>query len=167
MRRIARESKGPGNIYFTGGASMLLWGIRGQTIDVDLKLDPEPPGVFEAIAVLKDELEVNVELASPDDFLPAPPDWRERSPHIQTLRTIGFYHYDPRMQALAKIERGLDQDLDDCVQLLKRGLIRTQDLWETFSHIKPLMIRYPAVDAEEFEKKVRQFLGDYEKREDG
>ena len=35
MRRLAAASKGPGNVYFTGGATMLLLGIREQTIDVD------------------------------------------------------------------------------------------------------------------------------------
>ena len=72
MRRIARESKGPGTIYFTGGASMLLWGIRDQTIAVDLKSDPEPKGVFEAIGRLKNDLSLNIERASPDDFIPPP-----------------------------------------------------------------------------------------------
>jgi len=54
-------------------------GFRDQTIDIDLKLDPEPAGAFEAIAVLKNRLELNIELASPADFIPAIAAWRERS----------------------------------------------------------------------------------------
>jgi hypothetical protein len=30
-----------------------------------MRMDPEPAGVFEALAALKDELDINIELASP------------------------------------------------------------------------------------------------------
>ena len=38
----------------------------------------EPPRFFEALAELKEELDLNIELASPDDFIPEVPHWRER-----------------------------------------------------------------------------------------
>src|SRR6185369_1870055 len=79
MRELAAAAKSPGKVYFTGGATALLLGFREQTIDIDLKLDPEPGGVFEAIAMLKNRLNLNVELASPDDFIPSVADWRQRS----------------------------------------------------------------------------------------
>ena len=66
MARIGERATGPGRIYLTGGATAVLFGWREMTVDVDLKLFPEPPGVFEALAKLKDELSINVELASPD-----------------------------------------------------------------------------------------------------
>jgi len=65
MRALGNEARGEGRVYFTGGASAVLIGWRASTIDIDLKLDPEPPGAFEAIATLKDRLSVNVELAAP------------------------------------------------------------------------------------------------------
>ena len=68
MRELATAARGPGNIYFTGGATALLLGFREQTIDVDIKMDPEPAGAFEAIATLKNVLDLNIELASPADF---------------------------------------------------------------------------------------------------
>jgi hypothetical protein len=40
---------------------------------VEFRLDPEPPGIFQAIAKLKKELNINIELASPQDFLPPIP----------------------------------------------------------------------------------------------
>src|SRR5437879_9951512 len=111
MTEIGRRATSPGTIYLTGGSTALLLGIREQTIDVDIKLDPEPGGVFEAIASLKEALQLNVELASPDDFLPPLPGWRERSRHITTAGEVEFKHYDLYSQALAKIERGHDQDI--------------------------------------------------------
>ena len=68
MREISRRTQGEGRVYFTGGSTALLLGLREQTIDVDIKVDPEPRGIFEAIANLKNELSLNIELASPDEF---------------------------------------------------------------------------------------------------
>src|SRR5206468_12290813 len=94
MQALAAAARGPGKVYFTGGATALLLGFREQTIDIDIKMDPEPEGAFEAIAQLKNSLDVNVELASPDDFIPASPDWRERSRHIASIGKVEYFHYD-------------------------------------------------------------------------
>lgn len=61
IEEIGRRAKGAGNVYFTGGATAVLEGWRATTVDIDLKLDPEPAGIFQAIADLKEELEINVE----------------------------------------------------------------------------------------------------------
>ena len=63
--------------------------------------------------ILKDRLDVNIELASPDDFIPALPGWQERSTFIAQVGKVTFLHYDFYAQALAKIERGHDFDLSD------------------------------------------------------
>src|SRR5437660_10258226 len=105
MQELAAAARSSGKVYFTGGATALLLGFREQTIDIDLKLDPEPEGAFEAIALLKDRLNVNVELASPDDFIPADSGWRERSRPIASIGRVGFFHYDFSLQALSKLER--------------------------------------------------------------
>src|SRR6266704_495508 len=93
MQQLAAAARSPGKVYFTGGATALLLGFREQTIDIDIKLDPEPEGAFEAIAELKNRLDLNVELASPDDFIPRAADWREKSRHIATHGRLEFYHY--------------------------------------------------------------------------
>src|SRR5437764_11331707 len=91
MEELAAASRSPGKVYFTGGATALLLGFRDQTIDIDLKLDPEPEGAFEAIATLKNRLNVNVELASPDDFIPRTADWRECSRFIDSIGGVEFF----------------------------------------------------------------------------
>ncbi len=94
MKRLGEEARGAGDVFFTGGASAVLLGWRKTTLDVDLDFDPEPPGVFDAISRLKDELEINVELASPAHFIPALPGWRERSRAIGVYGPVHFWHYD-------------------------------------------------------------------------
>jgi hypothetical protein len=146
MIALARRVKGPGRVYFTGGGTAVLHGWRDTTIDLDLKAEPEPSGFFEAIAALKDEMDLNIELASPDDFLPPLPGWKERSIFIARHGDLDFYHYDPYAQALSKIERGHTRDLADVQALLARRLILPERLLELFRLIEPELIRYPAVD---------------------
>src|SRR5688572_27603305 len=90
LEALGQRAKGPGTVYLTGGAVALLEGWRGSTVDVDLKLDPEPAGIFDAIAALKDELDLNVELAAPDQFVPALPGWRERSRFVAKHGPVSF-----------------------------------------------------------------------------
>lgn len=158
MQELAAAARSPGNIYLTGGATALLLGFREQTIDIDLKFDPEPKGVFEAIAQLKDTLNLNVELAAPDDFIPPPPDWREASLHITTIGSLQFFHYDLRLQALAKLERGHAHDLEDVKSLIRGKYVTPQELRSTFERIEPALIRYPAIDPAQFRNKLEGFL---------
>lgn len=158
MDELAELARSPGKIYFTGGATALLLGFREQTIDIDIKLDPEPEGVFEAIAQLKNQLDLNVELASPDDFIPATSDWREKSPLIASVGKVQYFHYDLALQALSKLERGHNQDVEDARNLIRRGHVTTEELRRNFGEIEPRLIRYPAVDIREFKTKLEKFL---------
>jgi hypothetical protein len=157
MAALGDRVRGPGRIYLAGGATALLHGWRKMTIDVDLKPDPEPPGLFEAIADLKNELDINVELAGPDDFIPPIPDWRQRSVFIARHGPVEFYHYDPYGQALSKLQRRHGRDLLDVKSMVRDGLIRTGRLREMFDQIEPALIRYPAVDPASFRASVEDF----------
>jgi hypothetical protein len=158
MEELGRRSSGPGRVYLTGGATAVLEGWREASVDIDLKLDPEPPGALDAIAALKDELDVNVELAAPDQFIPPLLGWRERSRYIGTWGAVDFFHYDPYAQALAKIERGHTRDLADVRELVSRGMVDTSELLQRFDEIRGLLKHYPAIDPEAFELKVDEFV---------
>jgi hypothetical protein len=56
LAELGQRACGPGRICLTGGATALLYRWRQSTVDVGLKLDPEPEAIFEAIAQLKEEL---------------------------------------------------------------------------------------------------------------
>jgi len=160
MVALGKQVQGRGRIYLTGGATAVLHGWRPMTIDIDIKPDPEPAGLFEVIAALKEQLDVNVELASPDQFIPAIPGWRERSLFIAVHGFIEFFHYDPYGQALAKMQRGHERDLRDIESLLRDGLIQKNRLREFFGAIEPQLIRYPAINATSFRETVNKFCHD-------
>ena len=154
MRRLGEEARGPGRVYLVGGASAVIKGWRESTVDVDLKLDPEPPGVFEAIARAKDAMDINVELAAPDEFIPALPDWQARSHFITRHGAVGFFHYDFYAQALAKIERGHELDRRDVFAMYDLRLIDPDRLAAFLESIEPGLLRYPAIDPQVFRAKV-------------
>ena len=60
LDRLGASARAPGTCFITGGGSALLLGWRDTTIDIDLKFDPEPAGVFDAIPGLKRALHINV-----------------------------------------------------------------------------------------------------------
>ena len=158
MTILGREARGSGCIYFTGGASALLIGWRSSTVDIDIRLDPEPPGIFQAIAKLKQELNINIELASPQDFLPPLPGWRDRSVFIGKCGQISFYHYDFTAQALSKLSRGYDRDIDDVRAMYKQGLFSVEDLRDCFEAIEPELIRFPSLNPQILKGRVNTFI---------
>jgi len=134
--------------------SAVLLGWRETTLDVDLKADPEPTGFFECLPRLKDALDINIELASPDQFVPPLPGWRERSQFIAQHGRLAFCHYDFYGQALSKIERAHARDRDDVGRMLESGLVKPERLLELFREAEPLLVRYPAIDAQRLRLRV-------------
>ena len=155
---LGEAAVGEGTCYLTGGATAVLLGWRPTTVDVDIALDPEQDEVLRAVPRLKEELSINVELASPADFIPLPREWRERSLFIQRAGRLTFRHFDPYSQALAKLERGHAQDLADVREMLSRRLIEEADLRARFSEIEPELYRFPAVDPADFRGSIEDLF---------
>ncbi|MGH7644697.1 MAG: DUF6036 family nucleotidyltransferase [Gemmatimonadales bacterium] len=159
MNALAPEAREDGRVYFTGGATAVLSGWRSSTIDVDLKLVPEQDALLRAIPRLKEELRLNVELASPADFIPVPPGWENRSPFIARIGRLSFHHFDLYAQALAKVERGHAQDLADVRDMLRRAVIEAPHALEYFDRIEPQLHRYPALDPAAFRRAAEAAFG--------
>ncbi len=158
MEALARSASAEARVYFAGGATAVLIGWRSATIDVDLKLAPDRDDLLHAIQRIKEELHVNVELASPADFIPVPGGWEERSPFIQRVGRLSFFHFDLYAQALSKVERGHAQDLADVAEMLTRGLLSRERLSEYFERIEPDLFRFPAIDASSFRRAVEEVV---------
>lgn len=158
MRLLGRHAHKPCRIYFTGGTTAVLIGWRESTVDIDLKIEPELDEIFRELPKIKEQLDLNIELAAPSDFIPPLPGWQERSRFICDEGKISFFHYDPYSQALSKIERRHEQDLLDVKSMLDEGLIDKSKLLSFFREIEPRLIKYPAIDPKSFEKAVLQFV---------
>jgi hypothetical protein len=158
MRDLGKEAERDVRLYFTGGATAVLLGWRSSTIDIDIKLEPETDHLFRALPKLKDELEINIELAAPDQFIPELSGWRERSAFIAREGRLSYYHYDFYAQALSKIQRGHVQDRTDVRQMLERDLIDRQQLRRRFEEIEPWLFRYPSIDPVAFRRALEEAL---------
>jgi hypothetical protein len=90
-------------------------------------------------------LDINIELASPQDFLPQLPGWRDRSVFIGRQGEISFYHYDFTAQALAKLSRGYNRDIDDVLAMYEQKLFTLEKLRDCFNAIEAELIRFPAL----------------------
>jgi len=157
--RAARQAR----LYFTGGATAVLLGWRASTIDVDILLVPDDDRLLRALPELKEELEINVELACPAHFIPEIPGWEERSLFITREGQLSFLHYDLYAQALAKIERGHSLDVSDVREMFRHGHIEPGQLMELFETIFPQLYRYPAIEPRAFRRAVETALEFFEK----
>lgn len=150
IERLARElgrAVPPGTkMYLTGGATAVLEGWRPSTVDVDVRLEPDSDAGLRAIAELKERLQVNVELASPLDFLPPLEGWRERSRFRLRSGNLEVFDFDPYSQALSKLERGFDLDLRDVADMVRTGQVEPARLLELFDGVESDLFRFPAVN---------------------
>jgi Nucleotidyltransferase of unknown function (DUF6036) len=156
----ARESQS-GRVYLAGGASAVLLAWRESTVDIDIKLSSSLEPLLKVVPELKERLEINVELASPGDFIPELPGWEDRSPFIERFGPVDFHHYDFYAQALAKIERGHDRDRMDVAAIHAQGLVEPTRLMELFARIEPQLYRYPALDPPSFRRAVEETVGSW------
>jgi hypothetical protein len=99
---------------------------------------------------------VNLEMASPVDFIPVPAGWEDRSPFVAQEGRVAFHHFDLYAQALAKVERGHRYDLEDVRQMIERRLIEPRHAIEYFARMEPELYRFPAIDPPSFRRAVEE-----------
>ena len=154
LSALAREANRNVTVYLVGGTSAVLIGWRSSTMDIDLAMRPETDALLRAIPALKERLHVNVELASPDHFIPIPTGWESRSPLVAEMGKLTVRHFDFSAQALAKIERGHARDLSDVEAMRRLGLIDPATVRAQFASIESQLYRFPAIDPASFRRSV-------------
>lgn len=154
INALAKHTVNDTTLYLTGGATAVFYGWRGTTVDVDIKLVPEDDAILRAIPGIKDDLSINVELAAPDQFIPVREGWQERSPYITQVGHLVVRHFELCAQALAKIERGHEQDRLDVAAMLRLHLVTPSDIQAYYNAIESTLYRYPAIDPQAFHDAV-------------
>ena len=154
LSAIGKRLRTAHTLYLVGGSSAVLVGWRLSTRDVDVRPEPDSDELLRVLYELKNVLDINIELASPLDFLPELDGWRDRSPHVGSWGPLHVRHLDFRLQALAKLERGLDTDLDDVRTMIDRQLVSPEELHDGFAEMRERLFRFPGVDAERFERRI-------------
>lgn len=138
--KLGMAFRHPGRLYLVGGATLVYEGLREQSLDIDIdyEVTPEHEAEFSrVITVLKEELQINVELASPGHFIPLPAGWKDRARHVGRFGLVDVFHFDLYSTALSKIERGREGDYQDVLAMLRGGQIELEPLRHAFANILP------------------------------
>jgi hypothetical protein len=118
-----------GRLYLTGGAALVHRGIRpGQTLDIDINITIDPTNLMAQIAQLKQKMNINIEFASPGDFIPLPTQWEARSAFIQRYGQVDAFYFDWYSIALSKMQRANQQDTIDVQLLVRQGYVGVSEL---------------------------------------
>src|SRR2546425_12199802 len=75
LREVGQRYHRPARLYLVGGTSLVFEGYRERTLDVDLTIEVSADGHGELIRALQEimlALDMNIEEASPGDFIPLP-----------------------------------------------------------------------------------------------
>lgn len=162
IRRLGRElgkAVAPGTrMYLTGGATAVLEGWRDSTVDIDVRFEPDSDAALSRIRDLKEELEINVELASPLDFLPALDGWRERSHFRFREGNLEVFDFDLYSQALSKLERGFELDLNDVGHMVSSGQVDPHELLRLLEDIEAETFRFPSVNPKRLRASVESLI---------
>jgi hypothetical protein len=142
--KLGIEFHYPARLYLVGGTTLVYEGLRQQSLDIDISYevaDEHEAEFSRVIRRLKDEMQINVELASPGDFIPLPAGWKERAKYVGRFGQVDVFHFDLYSTALSKIERGREGDYEDVLAMLHGGQITFEDLQHSFENIMPRLER--------------------------
>lgn len=77
---------------------------------------------------------------------PRLPGWEERSPFRFREGNLEVFDFDLYSQALSKLERGFELDLEDVRSMVDIGQVEPARLGELLAEIEPQLYRFPSVD---------------------
>ncbi len=123
------------------GTTAVLLGWRESTIDADILFVPEQDSLYRALPRLKEELHLNVEIASLAHFIPELPGWR--SEPVDRARGQGLLF--PR-RAYSKSGRSNAETQRTGDAQLVVALADPQRLHELFEAIEPRLHRNPSAN---------------------
>lgn len=165
LKNLGRAFRKQGRLYLVGGAALVHLGVRtGSTDDIDIEIrSANEDEMSESIRRLKDSMKVNVEFASPGDFIPIPSQWETNAKYVGRYGSIDVFYFDFYSIALSKIERGSTKDINDVKLLIQHSSITLQELDNAYNEVLPRVGKRPynRIDPQKFVAhytSVRQLL---------
>lgn len=148
LNALGKNFRKSGRLYLAGGAALVHMGIRsGSTMDIDVTIETaeaaDEDEMVLAIRRIVEQMQVNVEFASPGDFIPLPSQWMAQAKFVGRYGQVDVFYFDFYSLALSKISRGSDRDLIDIKLLLQQKLITWEGLDAASNEIVPRMGKRP------------------------
>jgi hypothetical protein len=159
MREIARTAppRRALRVFLVGGGTAVREGWRPSSLGVDVAGDED--AVFRDVQGIKERLNVNVEFARPEDFVPPLRGSDARHVFLETVGKVSFSHHDPHAQVLAKVVRGFERDLADARSFVRSGMVDPAKLRALVAEIPAsAYARYPNLSRDAVLRAVEVFL---------
>ena len=140
LQRLGERYPGQGDLYLLGGCALCLLGNPRTTVGVDYTLELESESLVqfqEALSEVAVEMRLDVDEVPLAEFIPLPPQARERRRLVGRYGQLDVYIFDLYSIALSKIARGFEADLEDVLFLLSEGMIEFRELEHHFNTILP------------------------------
>ena len=157
LQQLGRAFRKPGRLYLVGGAALVHAGVRpGFTQDIDIQVSGANEGeLIVAIQRLIQQLQINVEFASPADFIPLPSQWEMHAQYVGRYGGVDVFYFDFYSIALSKIERGNSRDIDDVKLLVQQGIIILNELDAAYREVLAQLGqgRYPRITPQRFSER--------------
>lgn len=148
LKSLGKSFHKSGRLYLAGGAALVHMGIRaGATMDIDVAIEAsDEDEMVTAIRRIVEQMQINVEFASPGDFIPLPTQWMAQAHYVGRYGEVDVFYFDFYSLALSKISRGNDRDLIDVKLLLQQKVITWEELDATYREVLPRMGKRPYIN---------------------
>jgi hypothetical protein len=157
MKAVGKMVKNDATFYVTGGTTAVLLGFRNGTIDIDIAGNMDE--LFAFIPALKEEFQINIEMAKPTDFVPSLPGECDRHIMIVSYGKVRFMHFDPYAQAFSKIVRAHATDIADVKALAKEKIVDLKKLVDMITKLPDCDFeKYPRLNRAAVEATVQSFV---------
>ena len=154
LTELGHRFRQAGRLYLVGGAALVHAGIRpgSSATTQDIDVDVASGDMYQTIGQIKQQLNINVEFASPGDFIPLPQQWQQLSRFVGRYGKIDVFYFDFYSIALSKIERGNARDLQDVALLLQQHVINLVELDSATQEVAAQMGKgaYKRLDSQAF-----------------
>lgn len=154
LQQLGRSYRKPGRLYLVGGAALIHANVRpGFTQDIDIQVVGNNEGeLIVAIQRLIQQMQINIEFASPGDFIPLPTQWEAHAQFVGRYGSIDVFYFDFYSIALSKMERGSTRDIEDVKLLVQQQRIALPELDRAYQEVLIQLGkgRYPKITPERF-----------------
>ncbi|MEW6718338.1 MAG: DUF6036 family nucleotidyltransferase [Chloroflexota bacterium] len=131
LQRLGERCTKRAMLYLLGGGGLCMLGNPRRTVDIDVTtetLGNQTTDLIRVIEATANELRVELEVIPIEEFVPLPEGAETRHKLVGQFGNLTVYVYDPYTIALSKLARGFESDLQDVLFLLRRGIIRLDEL---------------------------------------
>ena len=153
MHALEEAATKGGRAYLSGGVVALRFGITDPAAPVRMDLHPQQDDLAAELPRLGDELGMRIELGTPRQHLPVPPNWQSRSPSIQTFEKLDFFEFDRVSQVLQKLNR---DSFREAQEMVAGALVEPAEVQAGFEAIESELPSFPGVDPGRLRQQVEQ-----------